>query len=84
MVELLKRIYNYQESEGPLLIKLFKLLRRESIKRIFRKAAKVRKVMGMIYTTRLLIMQRELANKYRKQSKGIRKYWNIIKAHICK
>jgi len=23
-------------------------------------------------------------NKYRKQSKGIRKYWNIIKAHICK
>ena len=63
LVELLKRIYNYQESEGPLLIKLFKLLRRESIKRIFRKAAKVRKVMGMIYTTRLLIMQRELAKE---------------------
>ena len=63
LVDKLKRIYYREKSEGPLLLKLFKILRHESIRRIFKKSEKIRKVMGMMYVTRLLIMQRELAKE---------------------
>ena len=61
LVDKLKRIYYREKSEGPLLLKLFKILRHESIRRILKKSKKTRKVMGMMYVTRLLIMQREIA-----------------------
>jgi len=63
LVDKLKRIYYREKSEGPLLLKLFKILRHEAIRRILRKTSKVRKVIGMIYVTRLLIMQREIAKE---------------------
>jgi len=63
LVDKLKRIYYREKTEGPLLLKLFKILRRESIRRIFKKAKKIRKVMGMVYTTRLLVMEREVAKQ---------------------
>ena len=63
LVEKLYNIYYRQITEGPLLLKLFKLLRRESLRRLFKRVSKVRKVRGMMYTTRMLIMQRELAKK---------------------
>ena len=61
LVDKLKRIYYREKSEGPLLLKLFKILRHESIRRILKKSKKTRKVMGMMYVTRLLIMQREIS-----------------------
>ena len=61
LVDKLKRIYYREKSEGPLLLKLFKILRHESIRRILKKSKKTRKVMGMMYVTRLLIMQRDIA-----------------------
>ena len=63
LVDKLKRIYHRVVSEGPLLLKLFKILRRESIRRILRNSKKIRKVMGMIYVTRLLVMEREIAKE---------------------
>ena len=63
LVDKLKRIYYREKTEGPLLLKLFKILRRESIRRIFKKAPKIRKVMGLVYTTRLLVMEREVAKE---------------------
>ena len=63
LVDKLKRIYYREKSEGPLLLKLFKILRHESIRRILKKSMKTRKVMGMMYVTRLLVMQRELAKE---------------------
>ena len=63
LVDKLKRIYIRVTSEGPLLLKLFKILRRESIRRILRNSKKIRKVMGLIYVTRLLIMEREIAKE---------------------
>ena len=63
LINKLRRIYNKVESEGPLKLKLFKMLRREAIRRIFKKSRKVKKVMGMMYVTRLLVMQRELARE---------------------
>ena len=63
LINKLRRIYNKVESEGPLKLKLFKMLRREAIRRMFKKSRKVNKVMGMMYVTRLLVMQRELAKE---------------------
>ena len=63
LVEKLRRIYKRFISEGPLLLKLFKLLRREAIRRMLKNAPKIRKVMGMIYVTRLLVMEREIAQE---------------------
>ena len=63
LVDKLKNIYKRVISEGPLLLKLFKILRRESIRRIFKNSRKIRKVMGMIYVTRLLVMEREIAKE---------------------
>ena len=63
LVDKLRRIYWRAASEGPLLLKLFKILRRTAIKRILRKSGKIRKVMGMIYVTRLLVMERNLARE---------------------
>ena len=63
LVDKLKRIYKRVTSEGPLLLKLFKLLRREAIRRILKNSKKIRKVMGMIYVTRLLIMERDIAKE---------------------
>ena len=47
LVDKLKRIYYREKSEGPLLLKLFKILRHESIRRILKKSKKTRKVMGI-------------------------------------
>jgi hypothetical protein len=63
LVDKLKRIYRRVTSEGPLLLKLYKLLRREAIRRILKNSKKIRKVMGMIYVTRLLIMERDIAKE---------------------
>ena len=63
LVEKLKRIYYRVQSEGPLLLKLFKILRHESIRRILKQSPKIRRVMGMVYVTRLLVMQREIAKE---------------------
>ena len=63
LVDKLKKIYYRDVSEGPLLLKLFKILRRETIRRIFKNSKKIRKVMGMIYVTRLLVMEREIAKE---------------------
>jgi len=61
LVDQLRIKYYLYESEGPLLLKLFKMLRSESIRRLLKGAPKIRKVLGMIYVTRLLVMQREIA-----------------------
>ena len=37
------------------------MLRRESIRRLLNGTPKIRKVLGMIYVIRLLVMQREIA-----------------------
>ena len=63
LVDKLRRIYNRVASEGPLLLKLFKLLRRIAIRRMLKNARKIRKVIGMIYVTRLLVMEREIAKE---------------------
>ena len=63
LVDKLRRIYRRAVSEGPLLLKLFKILRRTAIRRMLKKSGKVRKVMGMIYVTRLLVMERNLAKE---------------------
>ena len=63
LVDKLKRIYHRVVSEGPLLLKLFKILRRESIRRILKNSKKIRKVMGMMYVTRLLVMERDIAKE---------------------
>ena len=63
LVDKLRRIHKRVVSEGPLLLKLFKLLRREAIRRMLKKSGKIRKVMGMIYITRLLVMEREIAKE---------------------
>ena len=63
LIDKLKQIYNYSETDGPLKLKLFKTLRRGAIRRLFKNSPKVRKVMGMIYVTRLLILQREIAHE---------------------
>ena len=39
------------------------MLRRESIRRLLKGAPKIRKVLGMIYVNRLLVMQREIQKK---------------------
>jgi len=63
LVDKLRRIYKRVTTEGPLKLKLFKMLRREAIRRMLRKSKKIGKVLGMMYVTRLLIMQRELAKE---------------------
>ena len=63
LVDKLRRIYKRVSTEGPLKLKLFKMLRREAIRRMLRKSKKVNKVLGMMYVTRLLIMQREIAKE---------------------
>ena len=63
LVDKLKRIYHRVVSEGPLLLKLFKILRKESIRRILKNSRKIRKVMGMMYVTRLLVMERDIAKE---------------------
>ena len=63
LINKLKRIYKREITEGPLLLKLFKILRHESIRRIFKKSKKIGNVIHIIYVTRLLIMQREIAKE---------------------
>ena len=63
LIDKLRRIYKKVTSEGPLLLKLFKLLRREAIRRLLKNSRKVRKVMGMMYVTRMLVMERDLAKE---------------------
>ena len=63
LVDKLKRIHYNVTSEGLLLLKLFKMLRRAAIRRLLKKSPKIRKVMKLIYTTRVLILQRELAKE---------------------
>ena len=63
LVEKLKRIHYNVSSEGLLKLKLFKLLRREAIRRILKNSPKIGKVMKLVYTTRVLILQRELAKE---------------------
>ena len=62
LVDKLKRIYYREESEGPLLLKLFKILRRESIRRILKKSRNIGRIAKIMYLTRVLIMQRDMAN----------------------
>ena len=63
LVEKLKRIHYNVTSEGILKLKLFKMLRREAIRRMLRRAPRVHNVMKLIYTTRVLILQREIAKE---------------------
>ena len=63
LIDKLRRIYKNVTLEGPLKLKLFKLLRREAIRRMLKKSRKVNKVLGMMYVTRLLVMQRDLAKE---------------------
>ena len=63
LVDKLRRIYRRAVTEGPLLLKLFKILRRESIRRILKHSKKTNKVLGMMYVTRMLVMQREIAKQ---------------------
>ena len=76
LIEKLKQIYNYSETDGPLQSKLFKMLRKGAIRRMFKSTPKIRKVLGMIYVTRLLIMQREIAHE--KYFRQIIRRWRYI------
>ena len=63
LVDKLRRIYKRVTSEGPLMLKLFKMLRKVAIKRLLRNSRKVNKVLGLMYVTRLLVMKRDLAKE---------------------
>jgi len=63
LIDKLRRIYKNATLEGPLKLKLFKLLRREAIRRLLKNSRKVNKVLGMMYVTRLLVMKRDLAKE---------------------
>ena len=76
LIDRLKQIYNYSETDGPLQSKLFKILRKGAIRRMFKSVTKIRKVLGMIYVTRLLIMQREIAHE--KYFRQIIRRWRYI------
>ena len=45
------------------MLKLFKMLRKVAIKRLLRNSRKVNKVLGLMYVTRLLVMERDLAKE---------------------
>ena len=62
LVDKLKRIYYREQSEGPLLLKLFKILRHESIRRILKRSRNIGRIQRIMYLTRVLIMQREMAH----------------------
>jgi len=76
LIDKLKKIYNYSETDGPLKLKLFKILRRGAIHRMLKPSSKIRKVMGMIYVTRYLVMQREIAHE--KFFRQIIRRWRYI------
>ena len=76
LIDKLKKIYNYSETDGPLKLKLFKTLRRGAIHRMLKPSSKIRKVMGMIYVTRYLVMQREIAHE--KFFRQIIRRWRYI------
>ena len=63
LIEKLKQISYYQETDLPLKLKLFKTLRKIALRRMLKDSPKIRKVMGMIYVTKLLIMEREIAHE---------------------
>ena len=63
LIERLKKIYKNAETEGPMKLKLFKLLRKAIIHRWLKSTTKIGKVAGIIYITRLLIMQREFSHE---------------------
>ena len=76
LIEKLKKIYNFSETEGPQKCKLYKLLRRYIIHRMMKFNPKLRKVLGMVYVTRLLIMQREISSE--KFFRQIIRRWRYI------
>ena len=76
LIDKLKKIYYYSETDGPLKFKLFKILRKGAIHRMFKSSPKIRKVMGMIYVTRLLVLQREVAHE--KFFRQIIRRWRYI------
>ena len=76
LIDKLKKIYDYSETEGPLKSKLYKLLRRYIIHRMMKFNPKIKKVLGMIYVTRLLIMQREISSE--KYFREIIRRWRYI------
>ena len=63
LINRLKKIYKYSKTEGPLKLKLFNLLRKGIIHRLLEPTHKIGKVAGIMYITRLLIMQREFSHE---------------------
>jgi hypothetical protein len=76
LLDKLKKIYNYSETEGPMKSNLYKLLRKYIIHRMMKFNPKIKKVMGMVYITRLLIMQREISSE--KFFRQIIRRWRYI------
>ena len=76
LIDRLKQIYNYTETDGPLKLKLFKLLRKAVIYRLLKSLPKLGKVAGMMYITRLLVMKREIAHE--KYFRQIIRRWRYI------
>ena len=63
LVDKLRGDYIDAMTRGPLVAKLFKLLRRYAIRRIFENAISIRKVNGMVYVTKMLIMSKKIAQE---------------------
>ena len=63
LVEKLKKDYIDAITRGPLLAKLFKILRHYAIRKLLKYAPKIRKVNGMVYVTKMLIMNRGIADE---------------------
>ena len=76
LIDRFKQIYNYTETDGPLKLKLFKLLRKAVIYRLLKSLPKLGKVAGMMYITRLLVMKREIAHE--KYFRQIIRRWRYI------
>ena len=63
LVDKLRKDYRYAMTNGPLLEKLFRILRHYVIRRLLKDAPKIRKVNGMAYVTKLLIMNKNIATE---------------------
>ena len=63
LIEKLKQISYYQETDLPLKLKLFKILRRMALRRMLKGSPKIGRIIGIIYITKLLIMKREVAHE---------------------
>ena len=76
LIEKLKQIYYYTETDGPLKARLFKILRKAAIRRLFESSPKIGKIMNVIYITRLLVLQREVSHE--KYFRQIIRRWRYI------